>query len=1235
MLIKRVVIQGFKTFAKKTEFVFDPGVTAIVGPNGSGKSNVSDAIRWCLGEQSFSLLRSKKTSDIIFSGSDQKSRLGMAQVTVTLDNSAGEMPVDFAEVEITRRAYRDGDNEYLINGQRVRLQDITELLSPSGLGKRTYALIGQGLIDRMLSMSPEELRTLFEEAAGITAYQMKRASALRRLEASEQNLTRVQDIIAEISPRLGYLRRQAERAREREQIAGDLRDLLHDWYGYHWHTTLHQYGVDSAQAEALRSRVETHRHKLAVISAGIEHNRERQAALRAQLGELHRLSSGLHSQAEQTGRQTAVSQERLRQVTARAEEARQEAAALHLQHDALAERIARAREEITEYAAAVRERQTQVESLQAAVSHRQQARERLQQAVTTARRELVEAQSRLDQLDSRRQQIAERSAQIIEEEAAQETGRRNAAVQVFELSAELEATEMRLSAIEGEIAETAQRQRDAEASIAQLRQALEESQTRRRHAERESDRLQTRHDLLSRLREEGAGYASGVREVLQAAQEQTRQAAHTPSKLSGVVGTIASVLRVPATLDKAIETALGGAYQNVVTHSWNDAQQAIEYLKSGRRGRATFLPLDRLDVLPPIAPPDMPGVLGNAADLVGYDAAVAPAVQQMLNRVWIVDNLTTARRALDANRRGPRPTVVTLEGEIVRPGGAVSGGSDTQRRDDSILARERELRELPSRLQQASALRQERAAECDDISARIDQLQTGLGPLQVKLAELARLERSVRDQSADLHRRLDRAGQAERWHIERLQALEAERIAGERQSATIAGELSEAEAQHAACTEGLRRAEKEAEAAGAGELLQQLADLRAAAAEARGTLQSHEAVIQNQERSLALLLDQINAKERQVSALQTEAADLSGKISELTRQEEELSRQIAQYQSKIEPLETTLAQAEAEQSNHEAQERSMQEALRSDESAWNTAQLKQQRTDDALRQLRHDIEQDLGLVFLEESADVAYQPPLPWETIVEQLEPLATLPAGLDDEVREMRARLSRVRNVNPDAPREYEEAAARCSYLESQSADLSAAIADLRKVIAELDTLMQAELTVTFDAVAEQFVYFFNALFNGGAAKLVLLDPDNITTSGIEIVARPPGKRPQSLALLSGGERSLAACALLFAILRVSPTPFCVLDEVDAALDEANVDRFRITLDELSRDTQFIIITHNRRTLENTNAIYGVTMGSDGASRVISLRLEGERIVRGESGVEPPAEDDDGLAVIEDTVNL
>ncbi len=1235
MLIKRVVIQGFKTFAKKTEFIFDPGITAIVGPNGSGKSNVSDAIRWCLGEQSFSLLRSKKTSDIIFSGSDHKSRLGMAQVTVTLDNSNGEMPIDFGEVEITRRAYRDGENEYLLNGQRVRLQDVTELLSPSGLGKRTYALIGQGLIDRMLSMSPEELRTLFEEAAGITAYQMKRAAACRRLDASEQNLTRVQDIIAEISPRLGYLRRQAERARERDQIAGDLRDLLHDWYGYHWHTTLRQYKIDAAQAESLGRRVETHRQELAAISTFIERGRGRQTSFRAQLGELHHLSSGLHSQAERIGRELAVSQERLRQVTARSEEANQELAALRLQHDALVERIARDKAEIAEYSAVVQERQVAVAGLQADVTKRQQARDSLQQAVAAARRDLAEAQSRRDQLNSRRQQLQERAAQLAEEAAAQRSARRNAAGQVSELAAELETTETQLSAIAEQVAEATHALRAAENDLAQQRLALEEAQTRRRQAEREADLLQTRYDVLSRLRNEGAGYASGVREVLQVAQEQTRQGAVLPASLSGIVGTVASVLQVPAHLDKAIETALGGAFQNIVTRSWDDAQRAIEYLKSGRRGRATFLPLDRLDVLPPIAPPSMPGVLGNAADLVGYDAAVAPAVQQMLNRVWVVDNLTTARRALDAMRRGPRPTVVTVDGDIVRPGGAVSGGSDTQRRDDSILARERELRELPPRLRQADALRQEHTAECADISARIDQLQSGIAPMQATLAELSRQERAVQDLSAELRRRLDRVGQTERWHAERLQTLEAEKVAGERQAAAIVAELVQAEEQHGASAAALRLAEQSVEAAGAGQLFQQLADLRAAAAEAQGKLQSHTAVIQNQERSLTLLAEQIATKERQIVALQADAADLSRKIAEMGRQEDALSRELAQFQDKIDPLETTLAQAEAEQATHEARERSMQDVLRADETAWNAAQLKQQRTDDALRHLRHDIEQDLGFVFLEESAGLAYQPPLPWETIVEQLEPLATLPAGLEDEVREMRARLSRVRNVNPDAPREYEEAAARCSYLETQSADLSAAIADLRKVIAELDAYMRAELTVTFDAVAEQFVYFFNTLFNGGAAKLVLLDPDNITTSGIEIVARPPGKRPQSLALLSGGERSLAACALLFAILRVSPTPFCVLDEVDAALDEANVDRFRATLDELSRDTQFIIITHNRRTLENTNAIYGVTLASDGASRVISLRLEGERIVRGDSSDEPPTEDDDGLAIIEDTVNM
>jgi chromosome segregation protein len=331
-----------------------------------------------------------------------------------------------------------------------------------------------------------------------------------------------------------------------------------------------------------------------------------------------------------------------------------------------------------------------------------------------------------------------------------------------------------------------------------------------------------------------------------------------------------------------------------------------------------------------------------------------------------------------------------------------------------------------------------------------------------------------------------------------------------------------------------------------------------------------------------------------------------------------------------------LAELEREQATLENEERHAQEQLRRHESEWNAAQLHYQRTDDGVRLLRHDIEQDLGLVLLEMGEVDAYQPPLPWSTVVEQLAPREELSDGLEMEVREVRARLSRVNNVNPDAPREYAEAASRHDYLLTQSTDLEAAIADLRKIVRELDEVMRVELARTFAAVAEQFVHYFQQLFNGGAAKLVLADPDDITNSGIEIIARPPGKRPQSLALLSGGERTLAALALIFAILRVSPTPFCVLDEVDAALDEANVDRFRLTVEELSQGTQFILITHNRRTLEGTNAIYGITMASDGASRVISLQLQGEKIVKHETSPNDAADASEGdITTFEELVKM
>jgi chromosome segregation protein len=1226
MLIQRVAIQGFKTFAKRTEFLFAPGITAIVGPNGSGKSNVVDAIRWCLGEQSFSLLRSKKTSDIIFAGSDKRARLGMAEVSLTLDNRANEIPVDFSEVEITRRAYRDGENEYLLNGQQVRLQDVTDLLAQTGLGKRTYALIGQGLIDQVLSYSPEERRVLFEEAAGITGYQTKRAATLRRLEATQQNLTRVQDIIAELSPRLKYLRRQAERAREYEAIASDLRNLLRDWYGYRWHTTLHTIAQTHAAEQELRGQVTARQDALATLNARIETVRTRLTHVRSELGELHRASSTVHSQAETTERELAVVGERQRQLQARSEETERELATLRLEQATLTERIAATRAAVTAAQHEQRARQTLVDTALAGVTQRQAEQTERQRVLDQARQALAQVQSRHVECRSRLAQSRERQTTLLQEQTQQQQTQAAASQEKQTLTERLHAAEAQSSRDE-QHAQTRQEQVATwESQMVTLRGQLRTAEEGRQQADRALDRLQTRADLLRRLSEEGAGYASGVRAVLQASR--------AGGPLTGVLGTVASLVRVPSHLDKAIETALGGAFQDVVTAEWEAARQAIEYLKRGNYGRATFLPLDRLHVSPPIRAPRQPGILGTAADLVEYDSRIGEVVQQLLGRVWVAEDLPAARTALDRAGGNLRPTVVTLTGEIIRPGGAVSGGSDHTRRDESVLARERELRALPPQIEAARRTVQTAATQCADLAKASEALQVQIEAEKQTLVDLARRERAHRQGIDELRRQVDRAQQNARWQQERLAQTARELETLTIQSAQWQHELQQLQAAEESATATVATAEAAVRAGSADELLQALADVRAAAAEASGHLRSQQLLLENQLRNEQSVTAQLQTKEERLAALSEEATGLATQIEHLQARDGALRGQIEHLRRQSTPLEAQAAQLAEEQAHKESREREVQQALRRDESNWHNAQLHVQRAQDQLQQLRHEIEQDLGLVTLEESDAVAYQPPLPLDKYVEQLPVRTAIPETLEEEVRDTRAHLARASNVNPDAPREYDEAASRYDFLLTQSTDLEAAAADLRKVVKELDLLMEVAFERTFRAVAEQFVYFFQQLFTGGTAELVLTAPADMTSTGVEIIARPPGKRPQSLALLSGGERSLVACALIFAILRVSPTPFCVLDEVDAALDEANVDRFRQTVEELSQETQFILVTHNRRTLEGASAIYGVTMGNDGVSTVISLRLEGEQIVHHTNGT-PEKASSAAVTVIEELVKM
>ncbi|NJN81975.1 MAG: hypothetical protein HC802_06600 [Caldilineaceae bacterium] len=634
------------------------------------------------------------------------------------------------------------------------------------------------------------------------------------------------DIVAELSPRLKYLRRQAERARERTQIADDLRNLLRIWYGYRWHKTLGQLADHHTAEERLRRRVAERQKSLTALGEKIEALRIRQVALRGQLGDLHRESSLLHRDAEGVGRELAVGRERQRQTGERLEEIHRELVPLRLQHDTLHERLASLasglREAETHYLAA----RNEADATQAEADSRQQARARLQRTLEQARQELTTLSSQEADVRSRLEQLHERRDLLTTEQTGFEEARKSAVAEATGVETEERNAAASVAAHEAAIAETQNELGALRGQVDELRAQLAEAERERQNVERAGDRLQTRHDLLQRLRDEGAGYASGVRSVLQAARKQ--------NGLNGLIGTVASQLHVPAHLDKAIETALGGAYQNVIAASWASSSAAIEFLKREGHGRATFLPLDRLNVLPPIDAPSLPGILGNAVDLVSFDAGVAEAINLLLNRVWVADDLPAARRALDELRHGARPTVVTLDGEIVRPGGSVTGGSDRSRQDDSVLVRERELRELPAQLAEAEARTAAAVTRCRELARELEGLAVDVQSRMEQLADLNRQADRSRQELGDMRRRLDRAQQAARWQGERLAQTRTELSELERVEAELVDTSNRLANARATADEALSRSEREVEETGLGELLNRLADLRAPRLRRRG-----------------------------------------------------------------------------------------------------------------------------------------------------------------------------------------------------------------------------------------------------------------------------------------------------------------------------------------------------------------------------------------------------------------
>ena len=1198
MRLKRLEILGYKSFANRTEILFEEGVTAVVGPNGSGKSNVADALRWVLGETNVRHLRGKKSDDLIFAGSNGRGQLGMAQVSLTLDNSAGwyRPVIDStrgraklaetvlasapAEVTITRRLYRDGSGEYWINGQRARLGDVYQLLAQGGIGGETYVVVGQGLVDQALSLRPDERRAMLDEAAGVKPLQAKRERALTRLDETRANLLRVNDILSEITPQLRRLERQAGRAQEARRLSGELEGLLVTWYGYQWGAVQTEVETTGAVAEEQRQGALASEARLNEATTHLDQIRGDRDRQRSTLDGHRRHAGRLRDSADTLRRDLAVVEERARQLATRRAEAAAEAAGF-------AEGVATTVQRLSEAQKAVGATQQEAETAKVALRDAQVELERLRgerqtQAATLdrARQASLKASGVANDRRARARALTERLADVQrlvgESAVALQEHRANAQAaraRHAERLEELRHAEAAVTDAEGVVAQARAAVRDAETAVREAMVAVEMARTRQREAAH-------RRAMLAQVRRADLGPA--VQSILD------------NKSLAGIVGPLVQLMRVEPGLERAVAAALGPWLHAVVVERWDDARRVVAHLAAERHNPVTLFVREAAagghdDARQGAGLTDSADGL---AQRVTASDGVATVVQAALGDVALADTLDDAVRLASAAQvaRGCA-RFVTRDGVVVSARGAVTGGAAE---GAEVLTREREWTALPEPATlEAIVLGAQHTVEMarGDL-ARARAALTG--------AEEARdKRRQVRDaaqaacQAAEAA--VERAATAEAWHARthRQQSEEAERLG--RQGAALEIEAAAAEAEVA-----------QAEAVFASLQATPLPDLSAAQmtlAQAQTRVAAGDQARQTATRQLEAARrehDQAQraAQERagRVANLSTEAEASNKRLADLRRELERVEGERAKVRAVMEPIQTQVMALEDEARKLEKELAGLRSAAMAAERAAAAAQNEARAAQERMRRLADEMSADLELL-----------PPMPEGAPMQlrlgfegqiSLPPVLQIPADLEERVRTLRAQLKRLGAPDSDAMAEFNTLSERHAFLTTQMGDLDKAANDLRMVIAELDTAMATRFDDIFAQVAKLFSRNFTLLFGGGTARLALMED-----GGLEIHARPPGKRPQPLSLLSGGERALTASALVFALLEVSRTPFCMLDEVDAALDEANVGRFRAAVERLAARTQVILVTHNRGTVEAAQALYGITMNGQGISQAISLR--------------------------------
>lgn len=1183
MKLKKLELYGFKSFAQRTEIVFDEGITGIVGPNGSGKSNIGDAVRWVLGEQSAKTLRGASMSDVIFNGTQKRKPLSYCEVSLVFDNDDHALAMEAAEVMVTRRVYRNGESEYYLNRTACRLKDVVDLFRDTGIGKEGYSIIGQGRIDEILSRKSEDRRQVFEEAAGIVKFKARKEEADKKLQRTLENLERVDDILDELTKRLKPLEEQSRNARVYLELSTELKDL-----------DLNLFLIRSDRARARLSELESELLTVQTILADTESNltdkTTRRDETQNRIDQLEEAITKARTELMECAEHVHESQKKLSALQSRRETRSENRQRIVREQEEAQERLAEIEKDHARIQADVEKQHSLIADAEQILRATQDAAEKAQAkekeadaALETQKAAVIDQMNRLSDVRNDKTRLNTMQAQM--ETRLTEIEESGGALQEQEA-----ALREALTAVEKQLETENQHQQQCQEKLAQARQASDEADTAyanlRADVEKQSADMQaasSRHNVLTEMTRDMEGYNMAVRRAMTYAKQRG---------LTGVKGVLAQLMTVPQAYETAIDMALGAAQQNIVTDTEETAKELINYLRQNRLGRATFLPMSAIrgktlygnerNAL------KLPGCLGVASELVQCAPEYRGIVENLLGRTVIADNLDHGIPIMRAGNHAFR--LVTLEGDVMHSGGSMTGGS-AQSKVSNLLSRERELKELTAKLQTGRAeldkCRQELTQRQQMAQEKRQKVSDAVNALHQQEIAVAREQARRESTSADLNAHLQRMRETEQARVQLHQSLEdirqqLENIEHQRTGAQ--GDQSAMEQKTIEMQNALIKARAEASAENDRLMVRtlQLSDLRHGLSDLERdeahAQQDQAQILREQERREQLLheMDELDTVDE--NEMKREEAESARRQKEQLRQE-----------SAAQAIEQRRSQAQSDLRDILSDMENLHEAYNRDSEKLHKTELAKARIEGDQKNLQNRIWDTYKLTYA--GAEEFRRTPFDEKES--------------DRRAAELQGQIRALGTVNVGAVEEYAETKARVDDLTTQQQDLKRAEMDLRELIERLLIQMRSTFVENFSKMQGYFAETFTRLFGGGHAELKLMDPDDPLNCGIEVNAQPPGKKLQLLSLLSGGERALTAIAILFAMLKLKPTPFCILDEIEAALDDANIGYYADYLKEYSKGTQFIVVTHRKGTMERCNSLFGVAMEEQGVSRMVSVSLQ------------------------------